>query len=148
MEAPTYLPLTNEIVGKSDFGRLFKMNLTTKDTSAIQLTTSNYESFYGLIADKQGNLIGYKDITDPNTYNHSQQVVQINTVTGAQSVIAPIAGDVYLPQNTICSLPERNELVGLWERNKLYKFNLSTKTAAVITLTSQTNIWYYKMTNN
>lgn len=143
-----YLPSTNEIVGGSDLRRMFKVNLTTKDTSSIQLGSSSYEGYYGYIADKQGNLLTYKMITDPNTYKHSEQVVQINPVTGAQTVIAPITGDVYLPTNTVCGLTERNELAGLWGGNKLYKFNLGTKTAEVITLTSQTNISYYMMTNN
>jgi hypothetical protein len=145
---PIYLPSTNEIVGVSDFGNLFKTNLTTKDTSSIQLSNSMYEYFYGFIADKQGNLIGYKMITNPNTYQHTEQVVKINPITGVQTVIAPITGDVYLPQYTICSLSERNELAGIREDNKLYKFNLGTKTAEVITLTTQTNFQYYKMTNN
>ncbi|MBO9203015.1 MULTISPECIES: IPT/TIG domain-containing protein [Niastella] len=148
VEASTYVPATNEIVGKSDFGGLFKINLRTNDTSTIQLTNGNFETVYGMGPDKQGNLIGYKMITDPNTYNSTEQVVQINTVTGAQTVLVPITGDIYLPQNTICALPTRNELVGLYEKNKLYRINLGTKTADVVTLTTQTNMWYYKMTNN
>lgn len=148
LQGTIYLPSTNEIVGGSDFDNLFRMNLTTKDTSSIQLTNSTFEHFYGYIADKQGNLIGYKMSSDPNTHQHTEQVVQINTVTKAQTVIAPISGHVYLPTNTICSLSERNELAGIWEDNKLYKFNLGTKTAEVITLTTQTNFEYYEMTNN
>jgi hypothetical protein len=87
-------------------------------------------------------------ITDPNTYQHTEQVVQINPVTGTQTVFAAINEDVYLPTGTLCYLPEWNELAGMWQYNKLYKFNLGTKTAEVISLTTQPNISYSRMTNN
>jgi len=142
-----YLSSSNEIAGMVDGGRLFKLNLSTKDTSSALLANTDYISLSDLVADKQGNLIAYKiDLT--NSPNNVAQFVQVNPVTGAQSVITTLS-DYNAFHGALCFLPERTEIAGIWNYNSLYRFNVSSKISlALLPLTTQTNISYVKVTHN
>jgi len=145
--SPVYLSASNEITGMADGGRLFKLNLSTKDTSSVQLTSTDEISFPGLVADRQGNLIAYK-VDFSTSPSITAQFVQVNPVSGAQSEITTLS-DYNALHGTLCFLPERNEIAGIWNYNSLYRFNVSTKAAStLLSLTTQTNISYVKVTHN
>ncbi len=87
VEDAVYLPATNEIIGRDEFGaKLIKVNVTTKQVSAVTLTTSDYIGYNEMVVDKSGNLYAIKhDFTDQNHY--IQTLVKLDPQTGAATAI-------------------------------------------------------------
>jgi hypothetical protein len=142
-----YVPARNEIAGIINGRKLFRLNLTTKDTSSAQLTLDlNYVTFSGLIVDNQSNLIAYRsNFANPNNYH--AELVQINPITGEQTLVTNLSE--YNPfYGTLTFLPERNEIAGIWNASSLYRFNVSTKATSMLPVNTVKDIYYSGMTHN
>jgi hypothetical protein len=142
-----YLAATNEVVGLASGSRaLFKLNLTTKDTSTVALQGSVDIEYRELVIDNQSNLYSYKgNYSDPN--NYIGQIVKLNTVTGQETLISTLTEYGKLHDN-LMFVPHRNELIAIWDEAGLYRLNLSTKTSSIITLTTEQNVTYSEVASN
>jgi hypothetical protein len=128
-----YLAATNEVVGVNEDGsKLLKVDLTTKQTTALALATGSNNGVSELVLDNSGNLYGIKhNWSDPNHY--TQSLVKIDPKTGYSTIVKTIEynGDweslVYLPaSNTVAGLTN----VG----TRLLKVSLTTKDTSSVGL--------------
>jgi hypothetical protein len=119
---PVYIPATNDIVGLMNGGkRLFKMNLTTKDTAGVYLPGSAEAEYRELIVDNNSNLYAYKG-NYPGNGSDVAKFVKVNAATGQETVLKdlPVNGKF---NDNIIFVRELNEFIGTWEQNTLYHMN-------------------------
>lgn len=140
-----YLPETNEIAGLTQSSRkLFKVNLTTKATSAVQLTTLSNIDHYYLVITKSG-LYGIKyDIGANSTVAN---LVKINPANGSMTTISPISDDDAIQYNFVY-IPQRNEIAAIWNDVQLYRYNFNTNSSSLTTLTTDVNTYYSYLSSN
>ncbi|OQP46020.1 hypothetical protein A4H97_31865 [Niastella yeongjuensis] len=122
---PVYLPATNEIVGLMNDGRrLFKVNLTTKDTIGINLPGSASAEYRELIVDNNSNLFAYKarlkgDVSDV------AKLVAVNAATGQETILKDLPVDGKFQDNIII-VPQLGGFVGSWNQSALYKIDVNS----------------------
>jgi hypothetical protein len=132
-----YLPAENKVTGLAESGEaLLSVNLTTKDTSWKALPAQLDKPFYELMVDNQSNLYGFQAIYE-NSGPGQGQFHKLNPATGQASLLYTFT-DYYNVESNLVYLPNRNELVAVWDLNKLFRFNLTTKTNSIVPLTTQT----------
>lgn len=136
-----YLPSSNEVIGITGPNELIKLNLTTKDTSWVILPGDFDKPFYELAVDNQSNLYGFQAIYaaqgDGQGHFH-----KLNPVTG-QATLLHTFNNYHNVESNMVYLPNRNELVAVWDLNKLYRFNITTKATGTAPLTTQTQNMNY-----
>jgi hypothetical protein len=136
LQSLVYLPAENKVVGLADDGtRLLGINLTTKDTTWQALPVQIDEWYYELAVDNQSNLYGFKAIN--STGLGEGQFHKLNPTTGQATLLHTFTNYSNIETNLVY-LPNRNELVAVWDINELYRFNLTTKATATVPLTTQT----------
>lgn len=139
-----YLPATNEIAGLTESSRkLLKVNLTTKATSTVQLTTSpDVDHYYFVVA--KGELYGIKYDLGATTV---ARLVKINPANGAETALSTLSDDEAIRYN-FTYIPKRNEIVATWNDMQLYRFNFNTNTSSLTTLTTDVNTYYNYLSSN
>ncbi len=138
-----YLPVTNEIIGVNDNGtKLIRVNVTTKQVTTKDLTSSATINIAGLVVDKDNNLYGIK--YDFTTTNHQlQSLIKIDPATGNSTVIKTFEStdDWYEPVYVAAT----NEVVGIKEEGtRLLKVNLTTKDTSSVYLPGSANKTEYR----
>jgi hypothetical protein len=144
-----YVPARNEIAGIADGTKLFRLNLTTKDTASIQLTSQSSDvRFTQLVVDNQSNLIASRNLDPAPPAVYSSQLVKIEPVTGAQTVVTALSEYFPFSYGTLTFLPERNEITGIWNNTSLYRFNVTTKATSMTPVNTIADIHYNGITHN
>jgi hypothetical protein len=144
-----YVPARNEIAALADGTKLFRLNLTTKDTASLQLTSQSSDvRFTQLVVDNQSNLIASRNLDPAPPAVYSSQLVKIEPVTGAQTVVTALSEYFPFSYGTLAFLPERNEITGIWNNTSLYRFNVSTKATSMLTINTKDDIHYNGITHN
>lgn len=138
----TYIPATNELVGISG-GRLQKYNITTKDTSSIQIATTGTPTYENMGVDNNSNLYAFKVFNGATNYS---QIVKLNAASGAETVVTTLNDTE--PIYDLLFVPKRNEIISIWEFTSLYRYNLGTNTSTLLPLTSASNISFDDPTSN
>jgi len=146
LESMVYVPANNEIVGLAGEGtRLFKFNLTTKDTSTIGLANTNVVEYRELFTDDQGNLFGYKaNYTDP--VNYVAQIQKLNASNGQQSLVSDLKVNKF--HDNVIYNPKLKEIVSVSDEVSLYRLNINTKATTSITLAGANNAVYHTLISN
>lgn len=144
-----YVPARNEIAGIIEGRRLFRLNLTTKDTASAQLVSIfDNIGFTELVTDNQSNLIGCRNENPAPPADYSSHLVKINPVTGEQTLVTTLSEYYPFSYSGLTFLPERNEITGIWNDTGLYRFNVSTKASSTLTINTQDAIHYNGITHN
>lgn len=146
LESMVYVPANNEIVGLAGEGtKLFKFNLTTKDTSTVGLANTNVVEYRELFTDDQGNLYGYKaNYSDPS--NYVAQVQKLNPANGQQSLVSDLKVNKF--HDNVIYNPKLKEIVSVSDQISLYRLNINTKAATSITLAGANNAIYNTLISN
>ena len=122
-----YLPATKEIVGLDYTNtQLVKINVVTKQTSAIPISMAQNQEYDWLQIDKAGNLytVGFRKVT----LGHLWTITKIDPATGNTTALASFNNSLQGFQY----IPATNELVGM-SPGLLRKYNITTKdTSSVI----------------
>jgi len=123
----------NSIYGTKSNDEFLKINLTTQESTIINLDNPNGDLDYDeLVFDNNGNLYCYKRIQGASSSVH--QLIKINTSTGAQSLISnlEIAPTGYYQDLAYNS--EDNSIYGIKSNDEFLKFNLTTQETTTISL--------------
>lgn len=141
-----YVPANNEIVGLAGDGtKLFKFNLTTKDTSSVALANTNVVEYRELLTDDQGNLFGYKaNYSDPA--NYIAQIQKLNPANGQQSLVSDLKVNKF--DDNLIYNPKLKEIVSVSDEISLYRLNINTKAATSITLPDANSAVYHTLISN
>jgi hypothetical protein len=145
-ESLVYLPANNEVVGLAGSGKkLFKLNLTSKDTSSIALDNTTAVQYRQLYTDELSNLFGYKaDYSDP--VNYVANIQYVNAATGNQILQNNLK--VNKIHDNLIYVPQRKEVISIYDEIGLYRLNVETKATVSKDLTSQLNITYGTLISN
>jgi hypothetical protein len=147
-ESLVYLPASNTIAGLSDDGRkLFKLNLTTKDTSSVRLPGSSVANYRELVVVNGSELYGYKgNYSDPS--NAIADLTKIDVTTGQETLVTHLSTNGKIHDRMIY-VAQRKEIATIWDQTGLYRFNVITGSNATISFTnSGSSITYSAMTSN
>lgn len=121
-----YLASTNEIVGlSSDRKKLFKINVTTKQSELVVLSTDQDDnSFKELVVDKNANLYAIKE--DWSGSPRTQSLVKVDPKTGTTTEVnKAFTANIW---RSLVYLGASNEVAGLvYGGDRLLKVNLTTK---------------------
>lgn len=120
-----YFPSTNEIWGISNEQKLVKYNLTTQNTSSVQLPNNTY--FYSLIKDNNSNLY----------WVNSEHIAKVDPVTLAETEVL-LDTDWSYP-NQFTYIPQRNEFAGIRRSNSFFRYSLDQKTSSTTKLSD--DVW-------
>jgi len=129
-----YLPVTNELVG-FNYGnhKLLKLNVATKQTTVLALTTGYDITYSNLILDKYGNLYAIRN---------GKTLIKIDPVTGKQTDVLLVEDD----WGHLVYFSSSNEMIGLTNSNKsLLKVDLTTKDVSKIELISGDLVFYREL---
>jgi hypothetical protein len=144
---PVYVPATNDIVGLMNDGkRLFKVNLTTKDTAGVYLPGSAEAKYRELIVDDKSNLYAYKG-TYAGNGNNVAKLVKVDAATGQEKVLMdlPVNGKFH---DKIIFVPALNEFIGTSDQQSLYRINATSFSLTEIPLNTGSNYTYSYFTTN
>jgi hypothetical protein len=120
-----YFPSTNEIWGISNDQELVKYNLTTQNTSSVQLPNNTH--FYSLIKDNNSNLY----------WKNSEHIAKVDPVTLAETEVLLNTDWSYPNQYTY--IPQRNELAGFRNSSSFFRYSLDQKTSSTTKLSD--DLW-------
>jgi hypothetical protein len=145
-ESLVYIPANNEVVGLAGSGtKLFKVNLTSKDTSSVALDNTSAVQYRELYTDELSNLYGYKaDYSDP--VNYVANIQNINPANGKQVLLSDL--HVNKIHDNLLYVPQRKEVISIYDEIGLYRLNVETKTIVSKDLTTQLNITYGTLISN
>jgi hypothetical protein len=145
-ESLVYIPANNEVVGLAGSGtKLFKVNLTSKDTSSVALDNTSAVQYRELYTDELSNLYGYKaDYSDP--VNYVAKIQNINPANGKQVLLSDL--HVNKIHDNLLYVPQRKEVISIYDEIGLYRLNVETKTIVSKDLTTQLNITYGTLISN
>lgn len=144
---PVYVPATNDIVGLMNDGkRLFKVNLTTKDTSGVNLPGSADAEYRELMVDNKSNLYAYKG-NYPGNGSDVAKLVKVDAATGQETVLKdlPVNGKFH---DNIIFVPALNEFIGVWDQRSLYRINATSFSLTEIPLNAGSSNPYIYFTTN
>jgi hypothetical protein len=142
-----YVPATNDIVGLINDGkRLFKVNLTTKDTTGVNLPGSASAEYRELIVDDKSNLYAYKGNYSGNGSDVAK-FVKVNAANGQETVLKdlPVTGKFH---DNIIFVPQLNGFIGAWEQNSIYQINATSFEILSLPLTTGYSYTYNYFTTN
>jgi hypothetical protein len=122
-----YIPASNTVVGVAGQGRqLLKFNLTSNDTSWVQLPASNLDYQQLVVVDGK-DLYGYKDYffgSSPTT----GELTKIDLTTGQETSVAQLNNNIH---SELIYLPQRKEIAAVWNYSNLFQFNITTKDSTI-----------------
>jgi hypothetical protein len=122
-----YITASNEIVGLIDEGaKLFKVNLTTKDASFVNLPVSGNLSYDELVVDNKSNLYGIK--TDGNmggANEYVSQFLKVDAATGKETLLTALPTDGKF-HSRLLFVPQRNEFISFYNQIELFRINATT----------------------
>lgn len=144
-ESLVYLAANNEVVGLTAGGtKLFKLNLTTKDTSSVALENTSAVQYRELFIDNVSNLYGYKaDYSDP--INYVAQIQKLNAKTGVETLVSGLQIDK-IHDNLIYN-PKLKEIVSVSDENIFYRLSIDGKAAASFPFADQGSVYYTLISN-
>jgi hypothetical protein len=144
-ESLVYLPATNEIVGLTEAGRkLLKLNLTSKDTSTVSVVKVDEVQYRELLTDNKSNLYGLK--ADYTVTPSIARIEKINAATGAETLVTNLElGKIH---DNLLYIPQRKEIVSVWDETALYRLNIDTKASNSVSITSQGGLVYHSLISN
>ena len=140
----SYLSSTNEILGLAGSSRIAKYNLTSGDTSTVQLSADNQLWYYGLFSDNKSVLYAYK----MNNYTLTSEIVKLDPATLAESTVTAVSEYRALQDTKITYNAQRNEIVSFWNDVSFYRYDLGQKTTSVTALSTDPNVWYESLITN
>lgn len=145
-ESLVYLPANNEVVGLTGSGtKLLKLNLTSKDTSTVGLANTANVQYRELLTDNVSNLYGYKaDYSDP--VNYVANIQKLNAATGGQTLLSNLQVNKF--NDNLLYVPQRKEIISIYDEIGFYQLNVATKAAVSKDLTSELNITYGTLISN
>jgi hypothetical protein len=145
-ESLVYISANNEVVGLAGGGtKLFKLNLTSKDTSSVALDDTKAVQYRELYTDNVSNLYGYKaDYSDP--VNYVANIQNINPANGKQVLLSDLK--VNKIHDNLIYVAQRKEIISIYDEIGLYRLNVETKAAVSKELTSELNITYGTLITN
>jgi hypothetical protein len=145
-ESLVYLPANNDVVGLTGGGtKLLKLNLTSKDTSSVGLANTASVQYRELLTDNVSNLYGYKaDYSDP--VNYVANIQKLNAKTGQQALLSNL--QVNKIHDNLLYVPQRKEIISIYDQIGFYQLNVDTKAAVSKDLTSELNITYGTLISN
>lgn len=136
-----YLAATNEVVGLDRYSmRLMKINVLTKQTTAINLSGTDYQEYEGLELDKDGNLytVGVRvQMSGARIYT----LTKIDPATAKTTAIATFVNKGLFG---LTYIPATNELVGV-SGEILSKYNLTTKDTSSVKIAYTTYPGYQNL---
>jgi hypothetical protein len=148
---PVYVPATNEIVGiMNDGKRLFRLNLTTKDTIGVSLPGSTEAPYQELIVDNKSNLYAYK-AKFPGNGSDVAKLVKVNAVTGQETLIKSLPVDgkyhdkiIYVPKQAAFN----DMFIGTWNQQGVLGVDAVTLNYLPLVLTTSYSKTYNYLTTN
>ncbi|MBO9202887.1 MULTISPECIES: NHL repeat-containing protein [Niastella] len=142
----TYLSATNEIlaISANNYRGIAKYNLTSQDTSTVQLTTNTLTRYYALFSDNKSNVYAFQ--TDIN-YSASN-IVKLDPATFASSIVTTLSDPKGLLDTEISYVPQRDEFVSIWKDLSFYRYDLGQKSTSLTTLSTDNQVWYYGVITN
>jgi hypothetical protein len=142
-----YVPATNDIVGLMNEGkRLFKMNLTTKDTAGVILPGAANVEYRELIVDNKSDLYAYK-AKYPGDGSDIAKIVKVNGITGQETLIKDLPVDGRFEDNIIF-VPQMNEFIGIWDQGSIYRINATSLNITPLKLNTGYYYTYNYFTSN
>lgn len=129
-----YFPSTNEIWGISNDQELVKYNLTTQNTSSVQLPTNTY--FYSLIKDNNSNLY----------WKNSEHIAKVDPVTLAETEVLLNTDWSYPNQYTY--IPQRHEFAAIRRSTSFFRYSLNQKTSSTTELSNDLWTSYFSLITN
>lgn len=122
---PVYVSATNEIVGiMNDGKRLFRLNLTTKDTAGVVLPGSTTADFRELIVDDKSNVYGYKGHYSGDASDEAK-LVKLNVTTGQETLVKDLPVDEKF-HDKIIFVPQTNEFMGTYGQSVIFRLNATS----------------------
>jgi hypothetical protein len=122
---PVYVPATNDIVGFINDGtRLFRINLTTKDTAGVILPGSVKTDFRELIVDNKSNVYGYKGHYSGDASDFAK-LVKFNVATGQETLVKDLPIDNKF-DDKIIFVPQTNEFMGTYGQSVVFRLNAAS----------------------
>ena len=148
---PVYVPATNEIVGiMNDGKRLFRLNLTTKDTAGVILPGSAEASYRELIVDNKSNLYAYKAKL-PGDGSDVAKLVKVNAATGQETLVKSLPVDgkyndkiIFVPKES----PFNDMFIGTWNQLGVLGVDAVTLNYLPLTLATSLSKTYNYLTTN
>jgi len=148
---PVYVPATNEIVAiMNDGKRLFRFNLTTKDTIGVNLPGSAEAPYRELIVDNKSNVYAYKAKL-PGDGSDVAKLVKVNTATGQETLIKnlPVDGKyhdkiIFIPKQS----PFNDMFIGTWNQLGVLGVDAVTLNYLPLAFTSSLSKTYNYLTTN
>jgi hypothetical protein len=116
---------------------LYKVNVATKQTSTVTLSTNTDIQYSDLVFDKANNLYSIKLEFAGGKYIYT--LVRLEQTAGAVTPISTLSTFM----EDLVYLPATNEIAGLMGGSKIYKVNLSTQGTSSLVLTSKISTFYY-----
>lgn len=139
-----YAQSTNEVLGMtSPYRQLAKYNLTSQDTSSVNLTTNAQIAYYSLFTDNKTGLYAFK-----STNNSTAELVKFDLATLAESTVTALSEYRALRDTRITFIPQRNEIVSIWSDLSLYRYDLGQKTTTITALSTDTRVLYEGIITN
>jgi hypothetical protein len=137
-----YIPATNELISIVGGRILAKLNLTTKDTSTVEIAASGH--YKHLTVDNKSNLYGYKTT---NSLPYTGSLVKLDAVTGQETLLSDLnTGDPIWDHLTF--VPQLNEIMGVWQQASLYRFNVGTNTQTITEISSTPDVHFFSVISN
>ena len=147
-ERLVYISSNNEMVSIDNSGRtLTRTNLTKKEViSKIELTNSN-SIYYGELVPIGSEIYSLKDdYSDKN--NEIQSLVNIDPVTGTQTVIKTLQPDEFYQRSWVY-VPQRKAIYSLHKGIDLFRYNIDTqKFTASAPFTTLPDVGYSNLASN
>lgn len=139
-----YISATNEIVGLwKDEQHMKKINLTTKETTTLQISNNvnlEYKNLIGAGSELYG--VQYEFLGN----NTALALVKINPATGATETVVSDYNKSTLEQ---VYDPVRKEILSLWNGSQhIFRYNMTTKATSTFTLTTLADFYYSELTSN
>jgi hypothetical protein len=140
----SYLPATNELLGLTTYNKMAKYNLTSQDTSTVQLSTNTQNSYSNLYTDNKANIYALRS----NSNTSVSEIVKFDAATIAESIVITLSDYRGLLDSKITYIPQRNEFVSIWKDLSFYRYDLEQKTTSVSALSTDPTVWYEEVITN